>query len=235
MTHFRQIRFEPEWLPPGQDVPRHRHLEAYATVVLEGRYEQAGYSGRWIVGSGDVLIQPTLDCHTNRMISRGIWLQRLPWRLEEELRGAYRVQELDSIIRAARENPVQASALLATALPGAEALRPARDRAGDLLAAAIAAEITANRGRRIGELAEELDLVRETATRSFSRSFGISPARFAAELRTRAAWLRITGSRSPLGQVAADAGFADQAHMTRAIRAFAAQTPARLRRSVAAA
>ena len=230
MNRFRQIRFEPEWMPPG-DMPRHRHLEAYATVVLGGRYEQAGYSGRWTLSEGDVLIQPTLDCHADRMLSRGLWLQRLPWRLEEGLGGAYRVQGLDTIVRAARESPAEAGALLAAALPGGEALRPQQDRAGDLLAAAIAADTN----RRIGELAEALGLVRETATRSFGRSFDVSPARFAAELRTRAAWLRITGSRSPLGQVAADSGFADQAHMTRAIRAFAAQTPGRLRRGAAPA
>ncbi len=229
--NFRKIRFEPEWLPAGHDGSRHRHLEAYATIVLEGRYEQAGYSGRWTVGSGDVLLQPTLDCHADRMLSRGVWVQRLPWRLEEGLGGAFRVAGLESIIAVARENPAAAAAMLAVALPRAEHLRPCNDRAADLLAAAI----TAGGGRRIGELAEELGLVRETATRSFSRSFGVSPARFAAELRTRAAWLGITGSRRPLGQIAFDAGFADQAHMTRAIRAFTARPPGRLRRELGAA
>jgi transcriptional regulator GlxA family with amidase domain len=118
--------------------------------------------------------------------------------------------------------------MLAEALPRAQRLRPAADRAADALAAAIAS----GGGRRIGELAEELGLVRETATRSFSRSFGVAPARFAAELRTRAAWLGITGSRRPLGQIALETGFADQAHMTRAIRAFTAQPPGRLRRGL---
>src|SRR5579859_6194449 len=81
--NFRKIRFEPEWLPAGHDGSRHQHLEAYASIVLEGRYEQAGYSGRWTVGGGDVLLQPTLDCHADRMLSRGVWVQRPPWRLEE--------------------------------------------------------------------------------------------------------------------------------------------------------
>lgn len=224
--NFRNIRFEPEWLPPGYEVPRHRHLDAYATILLDGRYEQAGYSGRWIMSPGEVLLQPTLDCHADRMLSRGLWVQRLPWPREEGLGGAFRVAGVDAIIAVARRDPAEAAALLAAALPLAERLRPAGDRAADLLAAAIAADGS----RRIGDLAEQLGLVRETATRSFGRTFGVPPARFAAELRLRAAWLGITGSRRPLGQIALETGFADQAHMTRAIRGFAAQPPGALRR-----
>src|SRR5260370_41046046 len=45
-AHFRRIRLGIETLPCSFSLPRHRHLRAYATVVLAGSFEESGYSGR---------------------------------------------------------------------------------------------------------------------------------------------------------------------------------------------
>ena len=68
---FRMARRGIERLAPGYAPPRHQHYEAYATVLLRGRFEQSGYAGRMRVAAGDVLVQPTLDCHADRMLSAG--------------------------------------------------------------------------------------------------------------------------------------------------------------------
>lgn len=81
-TPRRAIRAGLERLPPGRDLPRHQHVDAYATIVLHGAYEQFAYAGRLKVQAGDVLIQPTLDCHADQMLSPSLTLIRLPWRRE---------------------------------------------------------------------------------------------------------------------------------------------------------
>ena len=60
-----------ETLPRGFSLPRHRHLDAYALVTIAGAFEQTSYAGRVNVCAGDLLVQPTLDCHSNRLKSSG--------------------------------------------------------------------------------------------------------------------------------------------------------------------
>ena len=43
---FRSITPGIEVLQHDLSLPRHRHLSAYATVVLSGTMEEAGYAGR---------------------------------------------------------------------------------------------------------------------------------------------------------------------------------------------
>ena len=71
----------------------------------------------------------------------------------------------------------------------------------------------------IGAWAEVNGLARETVSRGFATAYGIAPSVLRAELRARAAWLRITRGSDCLCKIAADTGFADQAHMTRWITA----------------
>ena len=59
----------------------------------------------------------------------------------------------------------------------------------------------------------------------FGRFWSVTPARFRAEVRARKAWRAIAFGDAPLAEVAADGGFADQAHLTRAIRALTGRTP----------
>src|SRR5260370_26962360 len=51
-AHFRRIRLGIETLPCSFSLPRHRHLRAYATVVLAGSFEESGYNGRIRANAG---------------------------------------------------------------------------------------------------------------------------------------------------------------------------------------
>ena len=99
MGFFRHIVHRPQWVTGARDTPRHRHLEAYATVVLDGAYEQFAYAGCLRVGPGQVLVQPTLDCHADRMLSGRARLLRLPWPRDEGLGGVFRPCGLDLVVR----------------------------------------------------------------------------------------------------------------------------------------
>lgn len=222
---WRRIAHGVETLRDVREVPRHRHLDAYATVVLEGAYEQPAYAGRLRVRAGDVLVAPTLDCHADRMRSASARILRLPWPRCAGLGGTYRPDGLDTVIRTAARDVHEASALLMAAIAGTPPRPAARDDWEDLLAAAL----RTRGGLRIGDWAAAHGLARETVTRGFARAYGVAPARFAAELRAREAWLRATGSAEPLAKIAVDLGYADQPHMTHAVRRLTGAPPARWR------
>jgi AraC-like DNA-binding protein len=73
--------------------------------------------------------------------------------------------------------------------------------------------------------ADALGVARETASRGFSRAYNVPTRQFRLETRVRRAWLRIARSREPLVAIAQVTGFADQAHMTRAVRALTGTPP----------
>lgn len=218
-------------MPAGYQAPRHRHLEAYATIVLDGAYDQFAYAGHLRVEAGAVLVQPTLDSHADAMLSAGVRLLRLPWRREAGFGGVYRVPGLDLIVRVADRDVREAAGLLAEAVDRTAPRPGVIADCADLLAQAL----RDRPGLSIGGWARAHGLVRETVSRRFLRAYGVTPSRFRAELRGREAWLRATGSRQPLACIAAELGFADQAHMTRAIGRMTGDSPAAWRRRLARA
>ena len=44
-------------------IPRHRHDNAYAAVILSGGYEESGSYGRYRVKAGHVLLHRSFDAH----------------------------------------------------------------------------------------------------------------------------------------------------------------------------
>lgn len=227
---FRRITPGIETLPCSFSLPRHRHLEAYATVVLAGSFEESGYAGRILAGVGDVLIHPALDCHANQMISAGVKLIRLDWPDASDMGGLYHLDEIDELARAAERNVVEAADLLRRALQQRSAPSPGqRNDWPDLLLS----ELARNASTEIGVWAEMNGLARETVSRGFAAAYGATPSVLRAELRARFAWLRITRGSDGLCNIAADTGFADQAHMTRWIHRITGAPPAAWRRTAA--
>jgi AraC-like DNA-binding protein len=224
---FRHITPGIETLRSSFSLPRHRHLRAYATVVLAGTFEESGYVGRIRATAGDVLIHPALDCHANRMISAGVKLLRLDWP-DASGGGLYRLNEVDAVARTAERDVRQAALLLEDALRKNLSRPPGkRDDWPDLLAGVLAG----NAATEIGVWAERNGLARETVSRGFAAAYGVAPAAFRAEWRARTAWLRITGGSESLSTIAAETGFADQAHMTRWIHRITGAPPAAWRKS----
>ena len=78
------------------------------------------------------------------------------------------------------------------------------------------------------ELESITGLTRYDVARQFRIMFGTSPYRYLLMRRLDAARERIHQHR-PLVEVACDAGFADQAHFTRAFKSAFGLTPARYR------
>ena len=195
-------------LRPGT-LPRHRHRHAYAAIVLEGGYLEVGDRGCWRVEAGDLVAHSAFESHLDTVPANGARVLNLALGEHQVLPPVFRVADLDALVRAARTDPLAAAAGLA---PVETRPRIVRDWP-DVLAEALLEQPSL----RIGDWAAASGLAPATVSRGFKAAFGTSAARYRTEARTLVAWRRIREGGDPLAAIAQDCGFADQAHLTRAI------------------
>jgi len=198
-------------------VPRHRHALAYAALVLAGGYEESGTFGRYRVRAGQVLLHRRFDAHLDRFGRGGARILNLLLD-EEPAFGLGHVRDPDTLARLAEKDAPAAAETLAAQLQPLPA--PVADWPDQL-----AQELQQDPQLRLDEWAERYGLAPATVSRGFGRVFATSPARYRAEARARCALAAITRGGESLAGIASAAGFADQAHMTRAIRALTGRPP----------
>ncbi|HEX4079640.1 MAG TPA: helix-turn-helix domain-containing protein [Rhizomicrobium sp.] len=219
MTPFARITNGRESWMSNARVPRHRHDQAYAAIVLSGYYEECGSLGRFRIGMGDVLLHGRFEAHLDRFGSRGARILNLVIPEADGFRlNIGCVSDADAIVRTATTDPAAAATQLCEQLVDA-ARRPSDWP--DLLAA----DLLENPQLNLGNWARRHRLAAATISRGFRKIFGLSPAGFRAEARGRHAFAEIDRGTGSLAGVAAACGFADQAHMSRAIRALTGQSP----------
>lgn len=106
-----------------------------------------------------------------------------------------------------------------------------RGRAGFLGSVRDTLHSVLDRPIGLAELADEHAINRGHLARTFKSRLGVSVGEYHRRVRVQAAAGRVLGSSDPIARVAHDTGFADQAHLTRAMRTLLGITPAALRRS----
>lgn len=205
----------------GAHLPRHRHAEPYFAVVLAGGYVEAGDGGRWRAGPGTVMVHGAYEAHRDSFDATETIVLNLP--VPAGLApAAGLIDDVDAIARLAEHDPSGAAMLAATML------RLGADRLvdwPDLLADALVADPAL----ALGDWAEAIGLAPASVSRGFARAYGVSPKRYRLEARARRAFQAVAGSRASLAGIAAAHGFADQAHMTRALVALTGAPPGVLR------
>jgi AraC-like DNA-binding protein len=209
---------------PRETLPRHLHDHAFAAVVLSGGYVEAGDTGRHWMEAGDVLLHQAWESHLDRFDGRGAEVLVLEI-ADEDVRHLHgRIADPDALARLAERDRDEASrGMLAE-------LRPKTATPGDwpdLLAQAL----NDDPGLCLGGWALERGLHLGSISRGFRQVFGMAPVGYRLVQRTRRAIAAVRSSPEPLSFIAQDCGFADQAHMSRAIRTLAHTTPAALRRA----
>jgi AraC-like DNA-binding protein len=130
------------------------------------------------------------------------------------------------VLSAARQGgsrPATSALAAGQAPPGAHQV--AR-RARDLIADRSLADINA------GVLAEVTGRSRFAVHRAFTHVYGMSPGDYQRQLRLREARSLIAGGR-PISEAAAQAGFADQSHLSRWFLRYYGVTPGRYQRATA--
>jgi AraC-like DNA-binding protein len=205
-------------LSGGCRLPRHLHGQAYATLVLEGGYEEAGEAGRWCVRPAQVLLHAPFSIHCNRTHERGARLLNLPLPFDVRASRCGTVADPDRVAQLAERDP---AAAVETLLHGwSEDVPPLAD-APDRLALALSAPGAV----RIQEWSHAHGIARQTAFRGFRAVYGVGPTRYRVEARARHAWRLIMAADLTLADAALAAGYADQAHMCRDVKALTGRTP----------
>lgn len=205
----------------SERMPRHRHTEGYAALVLAGGYVEAGDRGRLRVRPGQVVVHGAYEAHQDHFASAGALVLNLP--LVDGLNIVSGVVvDADAIARLAERDIFAAAALLK------ETLQPVEARLTDWpdrLAAALAAKVEFS----IEDWAAEMGLAPQSVSRGFRLAYGVSPKRYRLEQRTLRALRDLQTWRGTLAELAAETGFSDQAHLTRAVVALTGSAPHRLK------
>jgi AraC-like DNA-binding protein len=199
---------------------RHRHADAYVAVVLAGSYVEAGDSGRVRAVAGTVIAHEPLSAHRDDFGARGAVVLNFP--AIGGMAGAGSVADVDAVARAAERDMRAAEYLLATQF------RPAvmsPDDWPDRLADALAG----NPDLVIADWAVATGLDPASVSRGFARAYGVTPKRFRLEARVRRAVRALSSWQGNLAALAAEHGFADQAHLARTVRAMTGTTPRQLK------
>jgi AraC-like DNA-binding protein len=204
----------------SERMPRHRHWEPYAALILAGGYTEAGDSGRIRVQPGHVVIHAAHEAHQDHFSQSGATVLNIPLRSGLGIVTGV-VSDPDAIARLSESDIASAADLLQQTI---QPLHAQLDDWPDRLAAALAR----NDEFSIENWAAEMGLAPPSISRGFRQAYGVSPKRYRLEQRTLRAIKELRASTQGLAAIATDTGFADQSHLTRAVIALTGVTPKRL-------
>ncbi len=189
-------------------------------MVLSGGYHEAGLAGRFDLAAGDVAVHREFDAHLDHVGARGAEILNLPLPLGTALPAAFKIADLDSLVRLAERDAFAAAMSL---VPMGDVI-PANDWPDQL-----ASDLNRDCGP-LHSWAQSNGLAPETLSRRFRVAYGVTPAAFRAEARARRALAMVCGSDAALASIAVDCRFADQPHMTREIAHLTGRPPGFWRR-----
>lgn len=219
---------QPSLLPAATDIARHHHREPYATLVLAGAYEEAGDAGRIAAYEGEILLHGPFSAHRDRISAKRTVVLDLPLPFDgRDWPARAHIADPDRIVRLAERDPVEALAALLDGLAPAPAAKDSE------LPDQLSSALRAAESPRVGEWAAAHGQSREHVSRSFEKLYGVSPAAYRADCRAKRAWRMIVAGDDCLAGVAVEAGYADQAHMTRAVTKLTGMSPRRWRTGMA--
>ena len=231
----------------GLEQPMHGHHPAYFTAVLSGEYEERTGRVTRFVRDGVLLFHPADEEHAVRFIAQGTRVFRIlplePMLEAQRLTRASFASALTGagahhIVGRMREHYLTADPVAALVIDGlacelvacCASVRSSGSwncagalRARDLL------EANLSRPPSLQALAEVAGCHPITVARAFRRKFGCSIGAYIRRRRLEQASSMLRSTDLPISTVSARTGFADQAHLTRALRQATGYTPAVLR------
>lgn len=211
-------------VPPRDRQPLHRHTEPRAILFLAGQIIEDSVDGRAVFAPGDVLLRPAHLAHADAAGPEGAAYVRLslpepllndavarrgwrPARTTVDLRRPWSIDDLLARLRTFCPEP--------PAAPSAET--------------AAAGQLAGEPAARVHQVAGRVGLKGYELTRRFAARFGVTPVRYRRHARLDRAVRMIASTVGSLADVAQDAGYYDQAQMTRDLVRELGTTPAALR------
>jgi AraC family transcriptional regulator len=219
---------------PRLAIPRHTHERAHVVLVVGGGYEERTRRGSVRYSTSSALVHPAGEEHEDHFGPSGG--RTFQVELDRPLAAVRASEELFAVVRALREELHSWDAVSPLAVEG--------------LALQLEAEVTRARHTAPSDLARAIEYVeahfREPLRLAdVARASGLSPRRLVRLLRTscrctladyvrrrRVEYARrlLLQTKSSIAQIAAAAGFADHAHLTRSFRRYLGTVPSAYRR-----
>jgi len=237
------VRYRTSDFPPGFTTSAHAHEEAYFCLVVDGVSAQRSGKRECVRERGQVYFYPSGEVQNERFGCRGS-------RLFSVEIGPEALARMDGTVRLPRESG-ELSGLAALIV---RRLHLASDREEDLalegLTVVLLSTLAQERSGTIrwgpvvrdflhAHFTERLTLGRVARIarvhpvhlcRDFPRRFGVTMGEYLRALRVDWAARQLAGTDRPIADIALDAGFASQAHLTRELKRSLGTTPAAYRR-----
>lgn len=234
---------------PLQRLPEHAHDEPYLCLALTGSFAERSQGREFEVVPGTVVLHRAGETHADRfgpapasclnVSFPRAWRERLgAWIDAGPALYAPRAALGEIGARLAREfeAPDEASELALEGLT-LELLafftrrEHGRERRAPPWMPALCERLRQGERPSLLTLASEAGVHPATLVRAFRRQHGCSPGEYARRARLARAMTLLRASDAPLSEVALRTGFADQSHLTRALRAAVGLAPAAYRRA----
>jgi AraC family transcriptional regulator len=235
----------------GEDLPRHAHERAFFCLTLDGAYtERTLRAGEVAYGPWTAVFHPAGEIHVTRMGASGGRILNVevdPDRLDEAAAlapssgasadhgGGEIVWLLARLRRAVRAGDASGNLdaeALGTELVSTVTRASHRDgRPPRWLARVTERLAEAGPEPSVRELAREAGVHPVHVARAFRRFHGVPPGTWRQRHRVRRACALLVSGGLSIAEAAATAGFADQSHLTRALKSVLGETPAAFRRA----
>lgn len=239
---------------PGAVMPPHAHARANITLIISGALHESTEDHDYHAAPLSLIIKPSGAQHATTISARALHARviELTPRLEQALRRDVswfnRCTRVDSgplliatlnfwnSLSAPNLLPANRAAAVDAWLASITAAPPPLDPDQSAAISPALALISRNLADPINarSLADHLHIHPVSVTRQFSRALGCGVMTQLRRMRVRAAADRLAAGLTPIARIAAELGFADQAHLTRSFRRETGLTPALYRRMTAA-
>ena len=231
----------------GACYPRHAHERAYLALVQQGSHEDEVGRESEVAQSATVVVMPSGVAHANRIGGEGV--RMLLVTLEPTLREFVRLPTRWRVLHGGAVARVFLRLRQTLALPEQSERATIEELLLELVDVVAGIPEPGRRGvptcvravrRMLNESALEPFLLRDLAratqvdvaylSRAFRRTEGCTMGEYRRRLRARKAAGLLGKGRMPLAEVAIEAGFADQSHLSRVFKLEFGVTPLRFQR-----
>jgi AraC family transcriptional regulator len=238
--------------PPLTRLPKHIHERTVVAVPIEGSFDVMFDRHRHAVQPGTVLTEPATERHGNAFVKTGARVLVIepapetheilaPCHALLDRAGAFPAGPVGGIARRLLQEVDADDPYARVAMEGlvfellAAAARQFAARSDDrrpptwLRTARELIHSEFRRNVRVSYVAHVVGVHPMRLTRAFRTFYGTSPGSYVRRLRLEWSLEQLACSEEPLNRVALQAGYADQSHLTRAVKRSTGHTPAEYR------
>jgi AraC family transcriptional regulator len=238
---------------PAFIVPSHTHTRPYFCYVSAGGFREVGVGGSYVASRGTLVFHPATETHSDEFGASGgrcfnieiaddADIAREPGvvrgravRYAAELYREMRAWDAASaVVAEGLARALVARVAFDVDLDAQRERRPARRASIDLSRAVERLHADPCNPPSLSALAHDAGLDALAFARSFRKQYGCGVGAFVRAERVELAKHALAESERTVSAIAAELGFADQAHLTRVFRDATGWTPAAFRRAMVA-